>query len=175
MPTIFEWEKPLVELEEKINELRTFVYEQGIDFRDELNDLERKADKLRKEIYERLTPWQRVRMARHPDRPTALDYIKMIFDDFYELHGDRRFGDDQAIVGGIAILDGEPVTVIGPQKGRDTKENIIRNFGLPHPEGYRKALRLMKQAEQFHRPLLPLLTWLELIPGLKLNSAGKAW
>ncbi|HKM16715.1 MAG: acetyl-CoA carboxylase carboxyltransferase subunit alpha [Firmicutes bacterium] len=173
MPTIFEWEKPLVELEEKINELRTFVYEQGIDFRDELNDLERKADKLRKEIYERLTPWQRVRMARHPDRPTALDYIKMIFDDFYELHGDRRFGDDQAIVGGIAILDGEPVTVIGPQKGRDTKENIIRNFGLPHPEGYRKALRLMKQAEQFHRPIITLIDVVGAYPGIEAEQRGQ--
>jgi len=173
VPTIFEWEKPLVELEEKINELRTFVYEQGIDFRDELNDLERKADKLRKEIYERLTPWQRVRMARHPDRPTALDYIKMIFDDFYELHGDRRFGDDQAIVGGIAILDGEPVTVIGPQKGRDTKENIIRNFGLPHPEGYRKALRLMKQAEQFHRPIITLIDVVGAYPGIEAEQRGQ--
>ncbi len=173
MPTIFEWEKPLVELEEKIQELRNFVYEQGIDFKDELNDLERKADKLRKEIYERLTPWQRVRMARHPDRPTTLDYIKLIFDDFFELHGDRRFGDDQAVVGGIAVLDGEPVTVIGPQKGRDTKENIVRNFGLPHPEGYRKALRLMQQAERFRRPIITLIDVVGAYPGIEAEQRGQ--
>ena len=173
MPTVFEWEKPLVELEEKINELRNFIFEQGIDFKDELNDLERKADKLRKEIYERLTPWQRVRMARHPDRPTTLDYIKLVFDDFFELHGDRRFGDDHAIVGGIAVLDGEPVTVIGPQKGRDTKENITRNFGLPHPEGYRKALRLMKQAERFHWPIITLIDVVGAYPGIEAEQRGQ--
>lgn len=173
MPTVFEWEKPLVELEEKINELRNFIFEQGIDFKDELNDLERKADKLRKEIYERLTPWQRVRMARHPDRPTTLDYIKLVFDDFFELHGDRRFGDDHAIVGGIAVLDGEPVTVIGPQKGRDTKENITRNFGLPHPEGYRKALRLMQQAERFHRPIITLIDVVGAYPGIEAEQRGQ--
>lgn len=173
MPTVFEWEKPLVELEEKIKELRNFVYEQGIDFKDELNDLERKADKLRKEIYERLTPWQRVRMARHPDRPTTLEYIKLIFDDFVELHGDRKYGDDQAIVGGIAVLDGEPVTVIGPQKGRDTKENISRNFGLPHPEGYRKALRLMQQAERFHRPIITLIDVVGAYPGIEAEQRGQ--
>ncbi len=173
MPTVFEWEKPLVELEEKINELRNFIFEQGIDFKDELNDLERKADKLRKEIYERLTPWQRVRMARHPDRPTTLDYIKLVFDDFFELHGDRRFGDDHAIVGGIAVLDGEPVTVIGPQKGRDTNENITRNFGLPHPEGYRKALRLMQQAERFHRPIITLIDVVGAYPGIEAEQRGQ--
>ena len=112
-------------------------------------------------------------MARHPDRPTTLDYIKLIFDDFFELHGDRRFGDDQAVVGGIAVLDGEPVTVIGPQKGRDTKENIVRNFGLPHPEGYRKALRLMQQAERFRRPIITLIDVVGAYPGIEAEQRGQ--
>lgn len=173
MGTIFEWEKPLVELEDKITELRDFIYEQGIDFSDELNELERKADRLRKEIYEQLTPWQRVRMARHPERPTTTDYIKLIFEDFIELHGDRAYRDDQAIVGGIAVFDGEPVTVIGPQKGRDTKENIARNFGLPHPEGYRKALRLMKQAERFGRPIFSFIDVVGAYPGIEAEQRGQ--
>ncbi|NLM69446.1 MAG: acetyl-CoA carboxylase carboxyltransferase subunit alpha [Firmicutes bacterium] len=173
MPTVFDWEKPLVELEAKIQELRSFVYEQGLDFKDELNELERKADKLRKEIYERLTPWQQVRMARHPERPTTADYIKLVFDDFVELHGDRKYGDDQAIIGGIAAFEGEPVTVIGPQKGRDTKENISRNFGLPHPEGYRKALRLMKQAEKFKRPIITLIDVVGAYPGIGAEQRGQ--
>lgn len=171
--TVFEWEKPLNELEEKINELRQFIYDQGIDFSEELIELERKADKLRKDIYERLTPWQRVRMARHPERPTTADYIRLVFDDFYELHGDRAYGDDQAIIGGIAVFDGEPVTVIGPQKGRDTKENIARNFGLPHPEGYRKALRLMKQAERFGRPIITLIDVVGAYPGIEAEQRGQ--
>lgn len=173
MGTIFEWEKPIVELEDKIAELRNFIYDQGIDFSEELNELERKADRLRKEIYEQLTPWQRVRMARHPDRPTTTDYIKLVFEDFIELHGDRTYRDDQAIVGGIAVFDGEPVTVIGPQKGRDTKENIARNFGLPHPEGYRKALRLMKQAERFKRPIFSFIDVVGAYPGIEAEQRGQ--
>ncbi len=173
MRTVFEWEQPLVELEEKIQELRSFIYKQGIDFSEELTELERKADKLRKSIYERLTPWQRVRMARHSGRPTTLDYIKLVFDDFIELHGDRVFGEDQAIIGGIAVFDQEPVTVIGPQKGKDTKENIVRNFGLPHPEGYRKALRLMKQAEHFRRPIITLVDVVGAYPGIEAEQRGQ--
>jgi len=173
MPTVFEWEKPLIELEHKIKELRQFIVDQGIDFSSELNELERKADKLRKEIYEKLTPWQRVRMARHPERPTTADYIKLVFDDFIELHGDRTYGDDPAIIGGIGVFDGEPVTVIGPQKGRDTKENIARNFGLPHPEGYRKALRLMYQAEHFHRPIITLIDVVGAYPGIEAEQRGQ--
>lgn len=173
MATIFEWEKPLVELENKISELRNFIYEQGIDFSEELNELERKAERLRKEIYERLTPWQRVRMARHPDRPTTTDYINLVCEDFIELHGDRTYRDDQAIVGGIAVFDGEPVTVIGPQKGRDTKDNIARNFGLPHPEGYRKALRLMKQAERFGRPIFTFIDVVGAYPGIEAEQRGQ--
>ncbi|NMB39072.1 MAG: acetyl-CoA carboxylase carboxyltransferase subunit alpha [Firmicutes bacterium] len=173
MRTVFEWEQPLVELEEKIQELRNCIYDQEVDFSEELTELERKADKLRKSIYERLTPWQRVRMARHPDRPTTLDYIELVFDDFIELHGDRTFGDDKAVVGGIAIFDQEPVTVIGPQKGKDTKENIARNFGLPHPEGYRKALRLMKQAEHFRRPIITLIDVVGAYPGIEAEQRGQ--
>jgi len=171
--TIFEWEQPLVELEEKIQELRSFITEQGIDFSNELSELEKRAEKLRTEIYERLTPWQKVRMARHPERPTTLDYLELVFDDFIELHGDRTYADDQAIVGGIAGFLGEPVTVIGVQKGRDTKENIARNFGLPHPEGYRKALRLMKQAEKFGRPIITLIDVVGAYPGIEAEQRGQ--
>ncbi|NLM25212.1 MAG: acetyl-CoA carboxylase carboxyltransferase subunit alpha [Firmicutes bacterium] len=173
MSTIFEWEQPLVELEEKIQELRSFITEQGIDFSNELSELEKRAEKLRTEIYERLTPWQKVRMARHPERPTTLDYLELVFDDFIELHGDRTYADDQAIVGGIAGFLGEPVTVIGVQKGRDTKENIARNFGLPHPEGYRKALRLMKQAEKFGRPIITLIDVVGAYPGIEAEQRGQ--
>ncbi len=173
MYTVFEWEKPLEELENRIKELRQFIQEQGIDFSQELTELERKAERQRKEIYERLTPWQRVMMARHPKRPTMLDYTKLVFDEFLELHGDRTMRDDGAIVGGIALLDGEPVTVVGPQKGRDTKENVARNFGLPHPEGYRKALRLMKQAEKFGRPIISLIDVVGAYPGLAAEERGQ--
>lgn len=172
---VFEWEKPLVELEQRIGELQSFTKEKGIDFSEEILTLERKADSLRREIYANVTPWQRVQMARHKDRPTALDYIEAIFTDFVELHGDRTVRDDAAIVGGIAYLDGRPITVLGPQKGkgRDTKENIRRNFGLPHPEGYRKALRLMRQAEKFGRPIISLIDVVGAYPGIEAEERGQ--
>lgn len=169
----FEWEKPLVELEARIDELKQFVNNEDMDFSKEIANLESKAAKLRKEIYESLTPYQRVVMARHPKRPTTLDYIKLLFDEFTEFHGDRTFRDDQAIVGGIALFEGQPVTVIGPQKGRDTKENIARNFGLPHPEGYRKALRLMEQAEKFKRPIITLVDVVGAYPGIEAEERGQ--
>ncbi len=169
----FEWEKPVVELEARINELKQFVHNEDMDFSQEITNLERKASKLRKEIYESLTPFQRVIMARHPKRPTTMDYISLIFDEFTEFHGDRAYRDDQAIVGGVALFEGEPVTVIGPQKGRDTKENIARNFGLPHPEGYRKALRLMKQAEKFKRPIVTLIDVVGAYPGIEAEERGQ--
>lgn len=169
----FEWEKPLVELEARIDELKQFVSNADMDFSQEIATLESKAARLRKEIYENLTPFQRVVMARHPKRPTTLDYIKLLFDDFTEFHGDRAFRDDGAIVGGIASFEGQPVTVIGPQKGRDTKENIARNFGLPHPEGYRKALRLMKQAEKFGRPIITLIDVVGAYPGIEAEERGQ--
>lgn len=169
----FEWEKPILELEARIAELRQFVDNAEMDFGKEINTLERKVDTLRKEIYEKLTPFQRVMMARHPKRPTTLDYIDLLFDDFMEFHGDRFYRDDGAIVGGIALFEGQPITVIGPQKGRDTKENIARNFGLPHPEGYRKALRLMKQAEKFGRPIITLIDVVGAYPGIAAEERGQ--
>lgn len=170
---IFEWERPLVELEKRLNELRTFNDEKGMRLNDEIAFLERRAQRLREEIYRNLTPWQRVMMARHSGRPTFLEYVELIFEEFIELHGDRKAGDDGAMVGGIARLDGRPVTVIGTQKGRDTKENLQRNFGLPHPEGYRKALRLMKQAEKFQRPIITFIDVVGAFPGIEAEQRGQ--
>ena len=155
--SVLDFEKPLIELQTKIDELRTFTKEKGIDLSDEIATLEKKADNLKAEIYGNLTPWQRVLIARHVNRPTVKDYIDLIFDDFIELRGDRVYRDDPAILGGIAYLNGMPVTVIGHIKGKDTKENLARNFGMAHPEGYRKALRLMKQAEKFNRPVITFI------------------
>ncbi|BAS27288.1 acetyl-CoA carboxylase carboxyltransferase subunit alpha [Limnochorda pilosa] len=169
----FEWERPLIELEERIRELQNFTDQQGIDLSDEITSLKRRADQLRHEIFANLTPWQRVLLVRHPRRPTTLDFIEWIFDEFVELHGDRTHRDDAAMVGGIARLNGRPVTVIGPQKGRDTKENIRRNFGLPHPEGYRKAMRLMKQAERFGRPIITLIDVVGAYPGIEAEQRGQ--
>lgn len=173
MNGVFEWEKPLVELEKRIVELQAFTEKEGIDLSDEIETLEKKADRLRREIYAGLTPWQRVLIARHKERPTTLDYIGLIFDEFLEVHGDRAVREDAAMVGGIALLDGRPVTVIGPQKGRGTKENIRRNFGLPHPEGYRKAMRLMKQAEKFGRPVISLIDVVGAYPGIEAEERGQ--
>lgn len=170
---MFEWEKPLIELERRIAELRTFSEAKGIDLSGEIATLEERASALRQEIYRNLTPWQRVLIARHPRRPTALDYIGRIFSDFLELHGDRTFRDDPAIVGGIGLLDGIPVTVIGTQKGRDTKENLARNFGLPHPEGFRKAMRLARQAEKFGRPVVTLIDIVGAYPGIEAEERGQ--
>lgn len=168
------FEKPLVELENKIKELRRFTEEKGIDFSDEVARLEQKAKVLAEQIYGNLTPWQRVQIARHPDRPTTMEYISHIFTDFMELHGDRLYGDDLAIIGGIAKLDGRPVTVIGHQKGKDTKENIQRNFGMPHPEGYRKALRLMQQADKFDRPIISFINTSGAYPGKAAEERGQS-
>lgn len=151
---LLDFEKPLVELETKIEELRSFGAERGIDLSDEIETLVNKATTLKKSIYGNLTAWQRVQIARHPERPTTIDYIKNLFEEFIEMHGDRHYGDDPAVMGGIARFHGQPVTVIGLVKGKGTKENIARNFGYAHPEGYRKALRLMEQAEKFGRPVL---------------------
>lgn len=169
----FEWEKPLVELENRIAELQRFTKERDIDFSAEIEALEKKAEHLREEIYSSLSAWQRVLLARHPKRPTTLDYIERIFDDFIELHGDRAYRDDPAIVAGIATLEGQPVTVIGPQKGRDTKENIRRNFGLPYPEGYRKAMRVMRQAAKFGRPIITLIDVVGAYPGIEAEERGQ--
>lgn len=168
-----DFERPLVELEKRIEELRNFSTEKEIDLSEEIATLEKKAEMLRREIFDNLTPWQRVQIARHPRRPTTLDYIGLIFDEFIELHGDRAFRDDGAMVGGIASLAGRPVTVVGTQKGRDTKENLARNFGMPHPEGYRKALRLMKQAEKFRRPVVSFVDVVGAYPGVEAEERGQ--
>lgn len=169
-----DFEKPLYELEKRIAELRQFTSDKEIDFSAEIRTLEEKAESLRQQIYANLTPWQRVLLARHPRRPLSLDYIDRIFDDFLEVHGDRNYRDDKAIVGGIGLLDGRPVTVVAEQKGKDTKENIARSFGWPYPEGYRKAMRLMKQAEKFGRPVVTLIDTAGAFPGLEAEERGQA-
>ncbi|MCK4647931.1 acetyl-CoA carboxylase carboxyl transferase subunit alpha, partial [bacterium] len=144
-----DFERPILELEKKIAELKSFTSDESIDFTAEISRLEKKLKKVKKEIFSNLTPWQRVQVARHPNRPHTLDYINLIIKDFIELHGDRSFGDDKAIVGGLGRLEGFRVVVVGHQKGRDTSQKLKRNFGCAHPEGYRKAMRLMKLAEKF--------------------------
>ena len=172
MAFVLDFEKPLIELERQISHLRRLTREG--DLKVDSEPLERKLDDLRREIYEELTPMQRVQVARHPRRPYILDYIAGLFTDFIELKGDRLFRDDPAIVGGWARLEGRPVMVIGHQKGRDTKENLRRNFGMPHPEGYRKALRLMEMAARFSAPIITLIDTPGAYPGLGAEERGQA-
>ncbi len=174
MAHALEFEKPLVELERQIDELQRVSSERDIDVADELRTLEGKLKAKRAEIYQGLTPMQRVMVARHPRRPYTLDYLSSIFTDFIELHGDRQFRDDPAIVGGWARLAGQSVMVIGHQKGRDTKDNIKRNFGMPHPEGYRKALRLMHLAARFEAPIITLIDTPGAYPGLGAEERGQS-
>ena len=169
-----DFERPLLELERQIEELRRVVGETAVDVSAELVPLERKLAELRAEIYDRLTPMQRVQVARHPRRPYPLDYLSTVFTDFVELHGDRLYRDDPAIVGGWARLGGASVMVIGHQKGRDTKENLRRNFGMAHPEGYRKALRLMRLGEKFGAPVITLIDTPGAYPGLGAEERGQA-
>ncbi|MGH8722602.1 MAG: acetyl-CoA carboxylase carboxyltransferase subunit alpha, partial [Burkholderiales bacterium] len=168
-----DFERPLLELERQIEELRRVAGEQG-DIAKKIRPLEEQLERLRVEIYRNLTPMQRVQVARHPRRPYPLDYIRTVFTDFVELHGDRLFRDDPAIVGGWARLDGTSVMVIGHQKGRDTKENLYRNFGMAHPEGYRKALRLMQLAATFGAPVITLVDTPGAYPGLGAEERGQA-
>lgn len=169
-----EFEKPVLELRKKISELKEFTSKADVDLSDEIAKLEVRLEKLEKEIYENLKPWDRVQIARHPERPTTLDYVSLLFTNFFECHGDRCFGDDEAVVGGIAKYHGLPVTIIGHQRGKDTKENIRRNFGMPHPEGYRKALRLMKQAEKFQRPVITFIDTKGAYPGKAAEERGQS-
>jgi acetyl-CoA carboxylase carboxyl transferase subunit alpha len=169
-----DFEKPLLELERQIDELKRVGEEREIDVAEELKLLQGKLDSLREEIYRNLTPMQRVSVARHPRRPYTLDYLGTIFTDFVELHGDRLFRDDLAIVGGWARLAGISVMVIGHQKGRDTRENLKRNFGMPHPEGYRKALRLMKLSARYHAPVITLIDTPGAYPGLGAEERGQS-
>ncbi|MFK3938220.1 acetyl-CoA carboxylase carboxyl transferase subunit alpha [Alkalihalobacillus sp. NPDC078783] len=168
------FEKPINELKEKIEELQTFAHEKDIDLSAEIKRMEDRLHELEKEIYGNLKPWERVQIARNSKRPTTLDYINHLFEDFIELHGDRLFSEDEAIVGGIAKFNGQAVTVIGHQRGKDTKENIRRNFGSPRPEGYRKALRLMKQAEKFKRPIICFIDTKGADPGKESEERGQS-
>jgi acetyl-CoA carboxylase carboxyl transferase subunit alpha len=172
--TWLDFEKPVVELEQKIQELREEASAKGLAAGDELKELERKADDLRRETYANLTAFQRVQLARHPRRPYTLDYLRLCFSDFTELHGDRHYADDPAIVAGLARLGERPVMVIGQQKGRDTRENLLRRFGMPNPEGYRKALRLMQLAGRFQVPVVTLVDTAGAYPGLGAEERGQA-
>lgn len=169
-----EFEKPIEELELKIEELKRISDGKEINISSEIKKLEKKTKELRSEIFSTLTPWQKTLVARHPDRPYTLDYINVIATDFIELHGDRRFSDDPSIVGGVAKVNDIPIMIIGHQKGRGTKERIYRNFGQPHPEGYRKALRLMKLAEKFKRPVITFIDTPGAYPGIGAEERGQA-
>ncbi len=169
-----DFEKPILELENKIEELKKFSASEKIDISKEIKNLESKLEDTRKEIFSNLTPWQRVQLARHPRRPYVLDYVAALFTDFMELHGDRLFGDDKALIGGFAKFEGQTVLIIGQQKGRDTKEKMARNFGMPHPEGYRKALRLMKLAEKFDVPIITFIDTPGAYPGIDAEERGQA-
>jgi len=173
MQFFLDFEKPLVELEQKIKELRDYSTD-SVDFSSDIKKLEKKSDKLRDEIFSNLTRWQRTQLARHQKRPYTLDYIQHIFTDWFEVHGDRNFRDDPALVCGFARLDGEPCAVIGHQKGRDTKAKVYRNFGMPNPEGYRKALRVMQMAEQFGLPIFTFVDTPGAFPGIGAEERGQA-
>jgi acetyl-CoA carboxylase carboxyl transferase subunit alpha len=171
---VMEFEKPIADLEKQIDELKRLAGGQKLNVSDEIAPLERKLTELREEIYKNLSPLQRVQVARNNRRPFTLDYVRLVFTDWIELHGDRAFRDDAAIVGGWARLDGETVMVIGHQRGRDTKENLKRNFGMPHPEGYRKALRLMKLAEKYRVPVLTFIDTPGAWAGLGAEERGQS-
>ena len=169
-----EFEKPIFELESKIKELQIFSSSKKIALEPELKKLTQKLDKMKLDIYNTLTPWQRIQIARHPQRPFTMDYIRMITSDFVELHGDRQFADDMAIVAGFAQINGTKVMILGHQKGRDTKENVMRNFGCAHPEGYRKAMRLMRLAEKFGLPIVVFIDTPGAYPGVGAEERGQA-
>lgn len=171
---VLEFEKPIVELEKKIAEMQELSAGGEVDISDEIGLLRKKADTLRKEVFSNLNRWQRVQLARHPRRPYTLDYIKLVVDRFQELHGDRSFRDDHAIVAGLATIDGTDLVIVGHQKGRGTKDNLFRNFGMPHPEGYRKALRVMRLAEKYDRPVVTLIDTPGAYPGLGAEERGQA-
>jgi acetyl-CoA carboxylase carboxyl transferase subunit alpha len=169
---ILDFEKPILELEKKVEEMRK--YADNPEIAQEIVRIEKRVRQLQQSVYAGLTRWQKVQLARHADRPYTMDYIQLMTKDFVELHGDRTFKDDKAIVGGLARIEDQPVMIIGHQKGRDTKSNLYRNFGMPNPEGYRKALRLMKLAEKFGRPVITLLDTPGAFPGLEAEERGQA-
>ena len=172
--TYLDFERPIQKIVQRIDELRRVATSEDLELNDEIEKLEKKLVRLREDIYRKITPYQRVQLARHPNRPYSLDYINTVFEDFLELHGDRQFRDDPSIVAGWARFEGKAVMVIGQQKGRDTKEKIYRNFGMAHPEGYRKALRLMKMAEKFSRPIITLIDTPGAYPGIGAEERGQA-
>ena len=171
-PNYLDFEQPIAELQVKIDELRAVSADNDLNILDEIEKLEEKSDKLTEKIYSNLSSWDIVRVARHPQRPYAIDYIKQIFTEFDELHGDRQFADDAAIVGGLAKLEGRPVMVIGQEKGRSVNDKVKRNFGMPRPEGYRKALRLMEMAERFQLPVVTLIDTPGAYPGIDSEERG---
>ncbi len=173
-PNFLDFEQPIAELEAKIEELRYVGDDAEININEEISDLQAKCKTLTESIFSKLVPWQISQLARHPQRPYTLDYIERIFTDFQELHGDRAYSDDAAIVAGMARIDGKPVMVIGHQKGRDTKEKLKRNFGMPRPEGYRRALRLMKMAEKFRLPILTFIDTPGAYPGVGAEERGQS-
>ncbi|HYD81533.1 MAG TPA: acetyl-CoA carboxylase carboxyltransferase subunit alpha [Paucimonas sp.] len=172
--TFLGFEQPIAELESKIEELRFVQDDSAVDISEEIDRLAKKSQQLTKDIYAKLTPWQISQISRHPQRPYTLDYVNEIFTDFHELHGDRTFADDQSIVGGLARFNGQPCMVIGHQKGRDTKERAMRNFGMPKPEGYRKAMRLMKLAEKFGLPVFTFIDTSGAWPGIDAEERGQS-
>lgn len=172
--TGLDFEKPIIELEKKIEELKHLTTSQKLGFKDEIKKLEEKLDILKRQIFENLSPWQRVQIARHPKRPYTLDYISMIMTDYLEIHGDRLFADDKALITGFAKINGRNILVIGHQKGRDTKENLMRNFGSAHPEGYRKAIRAMKLAEKFGAPIVAFVDTPGAYPGIGAEERGQS-
>lgn len=171
---MLDFEKPLFEIRKKIDSLKESQEKNDVDLQEEIDMLESSLERETKKVYTNLKPWDRVQIARLPERPTSLDYIPMIFDSFIELHGDRNFRDDPAMIGGIGYLNGKAVTVVGQQRGKDTKDNIYRNFGMAHPEGYRKALRLMKQAEKFNRPIFTFIDTKGAYPGKAAEERGQS-
>jgi acetyl-CoA carboxylase carboxyl transferase subunit alpha len=172
--TFLDFEQSIAELENKIEALRFVQDDSAVDIADEISRLQKKADALVKETYAKLTPWQVAQVARHPQRPYTLDYVEAMFTDFHELHGDRSYADDRSLVGGLARFNGQSVMVIGHQKGRDTREKVLRNFGMPRPEGYRKALRLMRTAEKFGLPVITFVDTPGAFPGIGAEERGQS-
>ena len=173
MTTVLDFEKPIMEIQEKIEELKKISMESGMDLNKEIETFEQQADDYKKELYSNLKPSQKIQIARHPERPNFLDYVEHICTDFVELHGDRTGMDDRAIIGGLAKIDGKPVMIIGTMKGKSTKENLEYNFGMPQPQGYRKALRLFKHASKFHIPIVTIIDTPGAYPGISAEETGQ--
>ncbi|MDD4957210.1 MAG: acetyl-CoA carboxylase carboxyltransferase subunit alpha [Candidatus Omnitrophica bacterium] len=174
MGIVLDFEKPVVELEKKIAELKKFTSDENIDIADEIKRLNERLEKLKKSIFDNITSWQRVQLSRHPDRPYTLDYIRMITTDFIQIHGDRHFSDDKALICGLARIDDHKIMLLGHQKGRDMKENLERNFGCAHPEGYRKAMRAMRMAEKYNVPIVAFIDTPGAYPGIGAEERGQA-